>query len=139
MPAAAALSVPFEAVLVVDDDVIVRAALAEYLRHCGYQVMEASGVAEAIAVLEAPRTDVDVVLSAVEMNNGGDGFELSRWVRMNRPKIGVILAGTPKRAADSAAELCEKGPELARPYEPQVVHDRIRRLLADRQNRPGSK
>ena len=44
----------------------------------------------------------------------------------------VILAGTPAKAADAAAELCDEGPNLARPYEPQLVVDRIKRLLAKR-------
>jgi len=36
------------------------------------------------------------------------------------------------RAADAAAELCEQGPMLSKPYEPQAVGEWIKRLLAER-------
>ena len=62
-----------------------------------------------------------------------DGFGLRQWIAKTRPSTHVILAGTPKRAAKEAGELCEEGPLLAKPYEPQVVEDRIRRMLAVRQ------
>ena len=42
----------------------------------------------------------------------------------------MILTGL-ERAADAAAGLCEDSP-LPKPYEPQVVVDRIKRLLAGR-------
>jgi CheY-like chemotaxis protein len=127
---------PVTTVLVVDEEVIVRSAIAEYLRDCGYLVLEAAHAGEAIAILQDPTgLDVEIVLSAVEMRGGIDGFGLSRWVREHRPDVEVILAGTPKRAAASAAQLCDSGPTLSRPYEPQVVHDRIMRMLAERKPR----
>ena len=43
-----------------------------------------------------------------------------------------VLAGTPERAAHAAGELCEQGPHLMKPYEPKVVLDRIKGLLAAR-------
>jgi CheY-like chemotaxis protein len=126
---------PEATVLVVDDEVLVRTAIAEYLRECGYRVLEAANAAEAVMVLQDSEFHVDVVLSTVEMPGSMDGFGLSKWVREHRPAIDVILAGTPARAAASAAELCDKGPMLARPYEPQLVLDRIKRMLADKKPR----
>ena len=126
---------PEATVLVVDDEVLVRSAIAEYLRDCGYHVLEAANAAEAVIALQDSVLRVDVVLSAVEMPGAMDGFGLSRWVREHRPDIEVVLAGTPARAAASAAELCDKGPMLSRPYEPQIVHDRIKRMLAERKRR----
>ena len=63
---------------------------------------------------------------------GTDGFALAQWVRRRRPGLEVLLAGTVAREADIAGELCDQGPHLARPHEPQAVVDRIRRLLARR-------
>lgn len=42
------------------------------------------------------------------------------------------LVGSPVRAAEAAADLCDDGPMVEKPYEPQIVVDRIRRLLAAR-------
>jgi CheY-like chemotaxis protein len=126
---------PEEIVLVVDDEVLVRTAIAEYLRDCGYRVLESASAAEAITVLQDSEVRVDIVLSAVEMPGPMDGFGLSRWVREHRPDVDLVLAGTPARAAASAAELCDNGPMLSRPYEPQLVLDRIKRMLAARKPR----
>lgn len=125
-----------DTVLVADDEVLVRAAIAGYLRECGYRVVEAANAEEARTVLADTDIRVDVVLSAVEMSGDMDGFGLARWTRENCPGVEVILAGTSKAAAKEAAELCDDGPSLKRPYEPQSVHDRIRRHLARRKKEP---
>jgi CheY-like chemotaxis protein len=121
-----------EVVLVVEDAVLVRYVISDYLRECGYKVIEASSTEEALQVLQKASVRVDILLSNVQLPGALDGFVLARWVHDNHPEIGVILVGTISRAADAAAELCEEGPMLAKPYEPQAVVDRIKRLLAER-------
>jgi DNA-binding NtrC family response regulator len=128
-----------ETVLIVDDDAIVRSAIAEYLRDCGFRVIEAAHAGEAQSVLLDDTVRVDIVLSAAAMRQGIDGFALFQWAREHRPDVEVVLAGTPGRAANAAAELCDSGPMLARPYDPQVVLDRIRRMLAAKKRRPNDK
>jgi CheY-like chemotaxis protein len=120
-----------QTVLVVDDNVLVRMVIAAYLRDCGFRVIEAVNAEEAIVVLQQSDQDVDVVFSDVEMKGAMDGFGLNRWIRENHPDVPVILAGTPARASAAAADLCKEGPDLTKPYEPQLVLDRIRRLLAN--------
>jgi CheY-like chemotaxis protein len=121
-----------EVVLVVEDEVLVRYVICDYLRECGYTVIEASTADEALQVLQKASVRVDIILSNAQLPGATDGFALARWVRANRAGVGVILAGTISRAADAAAELCEEGPMLSKPYEPQTVVDRIKRLLAER-------
>lgn len=121
-----------ETVLIVEDEVRIRMVISEYLRHCGYKVIEAANADEAIVVLQQMDLKIDVVLSDVEMPGSMDGFGLSRWIRQNRPGLDVILAGTLDRAAEAAGDLCEDGPTLAKPYEPQIVVDRIKQLLGRR-------
>jgi CheY-like chemotaxis protein len=83
MPSAKAISVtgsadePIHTILVVEDEVLIRLPLAEYLRDCGYRVFEASNVAEAKAVLDAD-TPVDLVFSDVNMPGNENGFALAR-------------------------------------------------------------
>lgn len=117
-------------VLLVDHEVLVRMAIAAYLRDCGYTVIEAASGAEAVTVLVEGNRPVDVVLSDVEVSGPTDGFGLADWIRRHRPGLRVILAGTPGRAAEAAGELCEKGPALGRPYDPKAVVDMIRRMLS---------
>lgn len=124
-----------ETVLVVEDEILIRMVISEYLRDCGYKVIEAANADEAILVLQHKELTIDVIFTDVEMPGSMDGFDLSQWVRANRQGLDVILVSNPARAADAAAELCKSGPALSKPYEPQVVVDRIRRLLAERASR----
>ena len=123
-----------ETVLVVEDEVYVRMVISEYLRGCGYKVIEAADADEALAVLQNPEIPVDIVFSDIEMPGTMDGFALSRWIRANRPDLDVILAGSVARAVGAATELCEEG-ALPKPYEPQAAADRIHRLIAARATR----
>jgi len=120
-----------ETVLVVEDDVLVRMPIAQYLRDCGYNVIEAVSADEAMTVLLHRETVVDIVFSDVDMPGSTDGFGLSKWIREHRPGLDIILAGTVPRAVNAAKELCDDGP-TPKPYEPRAVHDHIRRLLAAR-------
>jgi DNA-binding response OmpR family regulator len=119
-----------KSILVVEDEVLIRLAIAEYLRECGYKVHEATHAAEAVAVLESSEVSVDVVFSDVVMPGEMDGFGLARWVRANRPGVEVILTSTVDRSAEVAGMLCEAGPLMKKPYEPQSVVERIKQLLA---------
>jgi CheY-like chemotaxis protein len=124
---------PAEAVLVVEDDVLVRLVIAAYLRDCGYRVFEAANGDEAIKLLGRDEAGIDVVLTDVEMPGETDGFALAQWIRRERPGVELVIAGTPARAAEAAGDLCEEGPQRAKPYETSLALDRIRRLLAMRQ------
>lgn len=121
---------PAPTVLVVEDEVLIRLVIADYLRECGYKVHEAVSGEEAIAILQAPEVSIDVVFSDVEMPGDMDGFALARWVRANKPGLQVILTSGAERSADIAATLCEAGPLMKKPYASQDVVDRIRQLDA---------
>ena len=121
---------PLQTVLVVEDEVLIRLVIADYLRECGYRVHEAVSADEAVLILQAPEVSVDVVFSDVEMPGDTDGFGLARWVRANMPRTQVILTSGVERSADIAATLCEAGPLLKKPYPSQDVVDRIKQLTA---------
>ena len=121
---------PFPTILVVEDEVLIRLVIADYLRDCGYKVHEAVSGEEAIAILQAPEVSIDVVFSDVEMPGSMDCFALARWVRANKPGLEVILTSGIERSADIAATLCEAGPLMKKPYSSQDVVDRLRQLAA---------
>jgi CheY-like chemotaxis protein len=127
---------PPSIVLVAESDVLVRMTISAYLRDCGYRVVEAATGAEALVILKGSQVPVDIVLAEADLDGNGGGFALSQWVRSNRPKTEVILAGNAEAATNAAGDICDKGPMLARPYEPQAALDLIKRLLAAR-SEPG--
>jgi len=128
-----------QSLLVADSDVLVRHVIADYLRHCGYAVIEAASFDEARAVLEAPTVAIELVLCDVELAGEGNGFALRALAAREWPEVQVVLAGNIDAAARAAGELCEQGPHLARPYDPQLAMERIRRSLAQRQRPPHSR
>lgn len=71
-------------VLVVDGENPVRMSVADYLRDCGFQMLEASSAGDAIAVLSSAH--LDVVFSDVRMPGKMNGFGRARWVRANRSR-----------------------------------------------------
>jgi CheY-like chemotaxis protein len=110
-------------ILVVEPDILVRMVIADYLRDCGYKVIEGVNADDALAVLQAGRK-IDVILAEVQVTGGIDGFELARQIREKYPAIDVILTSGAARAAAKAGDLCDDGP-LEKPYHPQEVLRRI--------------
>jgi len=116
-----------ETILVVDDDILIRMSIADYLRGSGFEVIEAGDADEAVAVLTTD-TPVDLVFSDVQMPGSIDGFGLARWVRANRAHIRVILASGVVRAA-AAAELDATDAFLEKPFQMRQVTERLEMLL----------
>jgi CheY-like chemotaxis protein len=113
-------------VLLVEDDIVIRSPLAEYLRRAGYVVVEAANAAEAIAVFSA-RVAVDLMISDIHMPGPIDGLGLARWVRRNQRSVRTVLTSGADHAA-RAANLAEVF--LAKPYQAAEVARKIGRLLA---------
>lgn len=116
--------------IIADGDILVRVALADYLRSCGYRVIEASSSDEVMTLLTHGEAGVSCLLADADLQGALNGFGLRHWVREHHPQISVILAGNIEAAARAAGQLCEEGPHLARPYDHQLVVDHIKRLAA---------
>jgi DNA-binding NtrC family response regulator len=116
-------------VLVVEDEVLIRVSVSDFLRECGFAVLDASNAAEARTILEAGVV-VDLVFSDVQMPGEADGFALARWVRDHHPDVRVILTSGVVRMSEAAADLCGEAGFLAKPYDNALLADRIRQLLA---------
>lgn len=116
-------------VLVVEDEALVRFVAVELLEEGGFQVLEAANVREAVALLENEKVAVDVVFSDVQMPGGLDGCDLARWVRDNRPGLPVILASGRVRDDLLPADLVEVAPIMAKPYQGEVLKQRLRAAM----------
>jgi DNA-binding response OmpR family regulator len=120
--------------MVVEPDVLARMCLADYLRDCGYKVIEGGLAQDVFDILEAGGT-IDVILAEVNLPGGIDGFALASQIRKTHPGIDVILPLGIAKAADKAGELCEDGPK-EKPFHPQEV---VRRINMLRERRRTSK
>ena len=79
-----------ETVLVVEDDALVRTALAETLRDLRYRVVEAADADAALAMLDGG-TRVAAVLTDLTMPGSMDGLGLATAARARLPAVPVIL------------------------------------------------
>jgi DNA-binding response OmpR family regulator len=121
-------------ILVVEPDILVRMVIADYLRDCGYKVLEGATADDVVTVLGSGK-QIDVVFAEVQLSGSMNGFGLVRWVREKHPAIDVILTSGVDQSAEKAGDLCDEGP-LEKPYDPQEVRRRISRLLERRRPAP---
>ena len=114
-------------VLVVEDDVILRYTLAEWLRMYGNEVFEAASGDEAQTVLSTV-LKIDLVVTDVQMPGSVDGLQLTRNLHTTHPQIPVIVvSGLPLRADAEAAGAAAFYPK---PYDLDELATRIAELIA---------
>jgi len=82
-------------ILIVEDEVLIRAYLSEELRDAGFAVIEAAHADEALSYLKAGE-EVDLVFSDIHMPGSLNGLELAHQLRALYPSLPVILtSGNP--------------------------------------------
>jgi DNA-binding NtrC family response regulator len=121
-------------ILLVEADVIVRFALADYLRACGLTVIEAPSAADARAVLVAGPV-IHVVMSDAQLAGAENGFALAQWVRRHRPKVEVLLMSSLANKAEAASDFCARSPGRKTPSDAAGLASRIQAMLAERKRR----
>ena len=111
------------AVLIVEDESLVRLGAVRSIEEAGFEVIEAANADEAIRILEN-RSDMRVVFTDIHMPGSMDGLKLARSVRNRWPPIKIIV--TSGRSQVSEQELPEGGRFFAKPYEATQITDTIR-------------
>ena len=113
-------------VLVVEDDAVSHCIVASSLRRRGFEVDSAKDAAEAIGILQR-HCDIALVFSDIVMPGTKSGLTLQHWLRVNRPKLPIILgSASPEKAPPSAREELRF---FAKPYDINAITARIRSLI----------
>ena len=115
------------AVLVVDDEVLIRFVQAETLRDAGYAVVEAANGDEAIAL---PRAGVaaDLLITDVRMPGSLDGLALARAAHDLRPEL--VIAVSSAHVGKVEGDLADiVAGFLPKPYLPSQLVALAERLL----------
>jgi len=98
------------AVLVVEDDAILRLHALDIVEEAGFTAIEAKNADEAIAILES-RSDIALLFTDVNMPGSMDGLKLAQAVRNRWPPIKIVVVSGHvqwirtrcRRTADSSA------------------------------------
>jgi DNA-binding NtrC family response regulator len=108
------------AVLLVEDEFLIRVHAAEVIREAGFEVIEAINADEAIVILET-RRDIRVLFTDIQMPGSMDGLKLAHAVRHRWPPVHIIATSghqTVKEGDLPAGSLF-----FAKPYSPdRIVH-----------------
>lgn len=121
------------ALLVVEDDPLLRELIAAILEHHGYQVYDAANGREALAIL-ARCSAIDMLLLDFELP-GMNGRAVAEAARRLRPGIPVLFVTGHGAAAELGGE-----PEncvLQKPFRDDVLAERVRRMMPERAVRLG--
>lgn len=113
------------AVLVVEDEGLLRLSAAEMIEDAGFKVIEAANADEAIRILEN-RSDIRVVVTDIHMPGSMDGLKLAHAVRNRWPPIKIIV--TSGREVPMEDDLPEGSRFLAKPYEPNTITGALHEL-----------
>ena len=123
---------PLPAILVVDDEALIRLSLSDYLQDHGFKVLEASTGDEALAIMAAPDFNVDLVFTDVMMPGLTDGFALAKWIGENQPAIPVIVTSGDEQKAAAAKDLGATFQFVPKPYDLAEVAALLVRTLGGR-------
>lgn len=113
------------AVLVVEDESLVRLMATDILMDAGYRVFEACDAHDALAILEGGK-DIGVLFTDIEMP-GMTGLALAGTVRTRWPAVAVLV--TSGRVRPSEGELPAGASFLAKPYLPEELVNMLRAML----------
>jgi two-component system cell cycle response regulator CpdR len=115
-------------ILLVEDESITRAYLADVLRNDGYEVKEARDGAEGVALFEHEHFDVVITDLVMPQLNG---FKLTARVRSISPETPVILV-TAYLSGQSGKVIVEGEAEfIGKPIEPEILLATLKHLLGD--------
>lgn len=113
-------------VLVVEDEVLIRMAIAEALRDAGCTVIEAGSAREAIAAAQSGIAP-DVLFTDVRMPGEMDGLALAQELQRSLPRLKVLVTS----AHLSEAEERFRHNFVPKPYNAAVVIKRVLAALED--------
>ncbi len=125
----------FPRLLLVEDDDAVRGMLQQALERDGFEVVTASGVADALGRIAVQ--DFDVLLSDLHLPQAGDGFTIVSAMRHTHPHaVTLVLSGYPALEEAMSAILLQADEILVKPIDIPSLRTIIHTKMATHQTRP---
>ena len=115
------------AVLVVEDEPILRLHALDIVEEAGFTAIEARNADEAIAILES-RSDIALLLTDVNMPGSMDGLKLAHAVRDRWPPIKIVVVSGHVQLDQDA--LPSDSRFFGKPFEAQKMIGELRNMIA---------
>ena len=114
-------------ILVVEDELLIRMALAEHLSDEGFEVFEAANADEAISILET-NDAIQVMFTDIDMPGSMDGLKLSAAVRNRWPPVRIVV--TSGHRVVTRTDLPEGSLFYPKPYDHAAITTSLRDFLS---------
>jgi CheY-like chemotaxis protein len=120
-----------EAILIVEDDALVRKYVMTQLRSLGYRILAAGNASEALAIIDQGE-EIDLLFTDVMMPGSINGSQLANEALLRRPLLKVLFtSGYSENAMVRDGYLDAGVLLLAKPYRKVELAKMIRAALAD--------
>jgi DNA-binding response OmpR family regulator len=127
------------AVLIAEDDVLVRMGISDFMRMQGFTVLEAATIVEAKSLVLAG-APVDLVFSDINLGQPHDGIELALWIEARRPELPIVMTSAGSDVYRTAALACASVRRfLRKPYDYTEVEALLRALIETPRKSAGCK
>lgn len=115
------------AVLVVEDEPLIRMDTVSSLKSAGFKVYEAENAADAIRSLEL-HDEIQLIFTDVNMPGSIDGLKLAHYVRGRWPPVKIIV--TSGYAKIQSSDLPTGALFIEKPYTSKNIAHKMNELLA---------
>ena len=114
------------AVLVVEDEALIRLDIVDQLADEGYEVLEAGSADEAVALLEA-NPAIRILFTDIDMPGSMDGLKLAAAVRDRWPPVKIVVTSGHRMV--EITDLPDGSVFFSKPYHHRKVVTSFRELL----------
>jgi CheY-like chemotaxis protein len=118
---------PSAAVLIVEDEPLIRMGAVSLIEDAGFEVYEASSADAAIALLEM-HEEISLIFTDVDMPGPMDGLKLAHYVRGRWPPVKIIVASGHVKVAKES--LPAGALFLPKHYDPAELNHKVREMMA---------
>ncbi len=119
-------------VLLVEDEPLISAIMAESLLDAGFEVIQASNGLDAMRIIADPQKPLSVLVTDVHLAEGMSGLDVAREVRARWPELPVIVATGRPDALSASSRRAFDYRLIRKPYGPTELVRTIREMLGEK-------
>ncbi|MGK6316987.1 response regulator [Neorhizobium sp. DT-125] len=118
---------PRTTILVIEDEPLIRMAVADDLRDAGFHTLEAANADEALDILSA-EASIGAIFTDMDLHGGLDGLSLAWIVKTRWPPIGIVITSGKRRV--EREQMPDRSLFFPKPYAHRAIIDALTRLIS---------